>query len=614
VGLSLTWGRNLTRATSVLALSLLTTVGIPTVASAGSGRIVVIVLENKPYPAIVGSSEAPYINSLIAQGKLFTNYVAVKGGSKPNYLAMTSGLTTALSPPSPNVFQAIDSTDGAQGWRELEESMKINCGGGSKGKVPGTSVGLYTKGHDPAYQYRANDSCTQNDVPMTSSTFDPAALPTFTYIVPNQCDDMHTLPTNGQSCPAYFGSNTGSTAIGIGDGWLSHVVPQLLAQPDITVLITWDESGASTTPPEHIVTLEVGAGITAGSTDGRSYNHYGLEAGLYSALGLGTAPNNGATATPLPIPSVGSAPPPPSGPVINGFSPTSGPVGTLVTINGSGFTGVTDVRFFNGVSANYTFVSDTQITATVPSGATTGPISVTAGGLTGTSSSNFTVTTGQPSTLVGSSLGSGSCGAATATSGTTPSIGPSTSVVFLWATTVNTGGAPSTITSVSGLSGTWTVYGSVASNNGNRRLTLVYGTGVSGSGALTVNYSAATDTSPRQCVLDEFTGGIDPANPIVAGTTKTASPSVSATSVQVTPNPLASAGNAFYVGVNHRTAESVTPYNAAASTITDGNAASAQRASTNYLDDYASGGMGGTWATSNVNAVALGVEIAVAPT
>ena len=81
-------------------------------------------------------------------------------------------------------------------------------------------------------------------------------------------------------------------------------------------------------------------------------------------------------------------------PTISGFSPPSGPVGTSVTINGSGFTGATGVKF-NGTSVgsgNFTVVSDVQITATVPSGASTGPISVTTPGGTGTSSADFTVT------------------------------------------------------------------------------------------------------------------------------------------------------------------------------------------------------------------------------
>jgi hypothetical protein len=84
--------------------------------------------------------------------------------------------------------------------------------------------------------------------------------------------------------------------------------------------------------------------------------------------------------------------PTPSGPTVSGFSPTSGSVGTSVVITGSRFTGATDVAF-NGVSVgvgNFTVDSDSQITAIVPAGATSGPVSVTAG-TTATSSTSFTV-------------------------------------------------------------------------------------------------------------------------------------------------------------------------------------------------------------------------------
>jgi hypothetical protein len=80
-------------------------------------------------------------------------------------------------------------------------------------------------------------------------------------------------------------------------------------------------------------------------------------------------------------------------PVVNSFNPTQGPVGTSVDVLGSGFTGVTGVTF-NGQSASFTFNSDSEVHATVPSGATTGPIAVTTPGGTGQSSTNFTVTTG----------------------------------------------------------------------------------------------------------------------------------------------------------------------------------------------------------------------------
>ncbi|MCC7173981.1 MAG: IPT/TIG domain-containing protein, partial [Bryobacterales bacterium] len=80
-------------------------------------------------------------------------------------------------------------------------------------------------------------------------------------------------------------------------------------------------------------------------------------------------------------------------PAITGFSPTSGPAGTVVTISGSGFTGATAVRF-NGVNAQaFTVVSDSEITATVPAAAGTGAVSVVAPGGTVQSAGVFTFVT-----------------------------------------------------------------------------------------------------------------------------------------------------------------------------------------------------------------------------
>jgi hypothetical protein len=364
-------------------------------AAAQSGKLVVIVMENETYDDIAGNSQAPYLNQLIAQGELFTDYAAVASGSNPNYLGMTSGLTTAPSPPSlppPNVFQAIDASGGAVTWKEFMESMPGNCASGTRTMVPGTSVPQYTSDHDPDYKYRAdpNSTCSTNDVPMTASTFNPASLPSLSYVVPNECDDMHTLPTGGQACPAYFGPNPGTSLINMGDNWLATVVPQLLAQPNVTVLITWDEGRGTTTPPQHVVAVEAGAGVTPGSRDGTAYTHYGLEAGLYRHFGLGCAPNGGAGATALPFPSPAGAPP-----AVCSFTPATGPAGTPVTISGSAFTGATAVRF-NGTPATFTVKTDGQIIATVPAGATNGPIAVDTSAGTGTSLGSFAVTTGTP--------------------------------------------------------------------------------------------------------------------------------------------------------------------------------------------------------------------------
>ena len=104
--------------------------------------------------------------------------------------------------------------------------------------------------------------------------------------------------------------------------------------------------------------------------------------------------------------------------VVTSFTPTSGPVGTSVTITGEGFDTTTAVDF-NGTAATFTIVSPTELTATVPSGATSGPISVTNTDGTGISSTNFTVepvvsgftpTHGSPGTNV-TIIGSGFDGA-----------------------------------------------------------------------------------------------------------------------------------------------------------------------------------------------------------
>jgi hypothetical protein len=82
------------------------------------------------------------------------------------------------------------------------------------------------------------------------------------------------------------------------------------------------------------------------------------------------------------------------GTCITEISPTTGDVGTTVTITGVGFEGATNVRFSTGVEAIFSIATNTStfdtITATVPFGAVTGPITVVAPGGTATSAA-FTI-------------------------------------------------------------------------------------------------------------------------------------------------------------------------------------------------------------------------------
>jgi hypothetical protein len=102
--------------------------------------------------------------------------------------------------------------------------------------------------------------------------------------------------------------------------------------------------------------------------------------------------NNGTMGYNVDLQCVGQCSSPTPCPNVSSLSPTSGPVGTVATITGNHFTGVTAVRFSNNVAANFTVNSSgTQITTTVPSGAVTGPISISKPNCPDTPTPSFTV-------------------------------------------------------------------------------------------------------------------------------------------------------------------------------------------------------------------------------
>jgi hypothetical protein len=78
-------------------------------------------------------------------------------------------------------------------------------------------------------------------------------------------------------------------------------------------------------------------------------------------------------------------------PTISSFSPASGPVGTTVTINGSGFntTPGSNIVFFGPVKATVSAATATQLEVSVPANAGPQPFTVTTGGLTAFSAKPF---------------------------------------------------------------------------------------------------------------------------------------------------------------------------------------------------------------------------------
>ena len=133
-------------------------------------------------------------------------------------------------------------------------------------------------------------------------------------------------------------------------------------------------------------------------------------------------------------------------PAITSFSPSSGMVGTTVTISGSNFIGASSVAF-NGTAAAFTIGSASSITATVGVGSTTGFITVTTPGGTGSSASAFVV---KPAWTV------------TPTAGANGSISPNTAQTVLAGSSLTFTATPNTGYTVN----TWSLDGTVVQTGG----------------------------------------------------------------------------------------------------------------------------------------------------
>jgi hypothetical protein len=179
----------------------------------------------------------------------------------------------------------------------------------------------------------------------------------------------------------------------------------------------------------------------------------------------------------------------------------SGPVGTLCILSGSFYStggSVSNVVKFNGVEATIISSTASTITTTVPTGATSGKITVTVGNVTGTSDFDFSVTSGQPAPYIldfSPKSGYGIDGTSVTITGV--NFAPTNG-----ANTVQFNGTPATVVSSSATS----VKVTVAPGTTSGKITL----GVTG-------VSTATSTADFS-VPSPAISGFTPSNTIVGGT------------------------------------------------------------------------------------------------
>lgn len=185
------------------------------------------------------------------------------------------------------------------------------------------------------------------------------------------------------------------------DGNITATVPADSGQGNITVYSAGGSTSAGTFSTTPTVTsyngvtsgtvgtsvIVIGTGFTQ-VTAVKFYNGVGATFTVNSNTQITTSVPSGAVTGGVTVTTnSGSATGPTFSvlPSITSLSATSGHVGDSVTINGSGFTGTTAVKFYNGVSATFTVNTDAKITTTVPAGAVQGAISVTNAGGTANS-------------------------------------------------------------------------------------------------------------------------------------------------------------------------------------------------------------------------------------
>jgi acid phosphatase len=219
-------------------------------------------MENHGYDSVVG---LPYIRTIASTATALTDYHASGHPSLPNYLALTSG-TWGIGDDGYHVLPQQDIGDQltAAGlpWRAYMEGMGANCRQGVDG---------YAVKHDPFAYYGGR--CQSSVVPFSQFTPDlaSASAPRFIWVTPNLCNDMHDCAPN------------------VGDAWLQHTVPMLLASPAMSngvVVITWDENDGGGS--NQVLTLVLGSKRPV--NPGGAYSHPSLLATIEDLLGLPRLP------------------------------------------------------------------------------------------------------------------------------------------------------------------------------------------------------------------------------------------------------------------------------------------------------------------------------------
>jgi len=264
--LTLLMGLFITCLTLALASNLLTTTQAHAATLPRPAHVVVVMEENHSYSEIIGSSSAPYINSLASQGALFTHSYAVTHPSQPNYLAFFSGSNQGVTSDScPHTF-----TKGNLGSELLGAGFTFTGYSESLPKAGSTvcTSGAYARKHSPWINFTNVPSSANQPFSSFPGSSSYSTLPTVSFVIPNLNDDMH------------------DGTIQQGDTWLKNNIDayaQWAKKNNSLLIVTWDEDDSSQS--NQIPTIFVGQSVKAGSYS-ETINHYNVLRTLEDMYGL----------------------------------------------------------------------------------------------------------------------------------------------------------------------------------------------------------------------------------------------------------------------------------------------------------------------------------------
>lgn len=244
------------------------------------------------------------------------------------------------------------------------------------------------------------------------------------HVFTGTCGNLTCVATNDDAC-ATASAVTFSSVNGV--GYWVFVSGFQGAQGNFTLAV-------SCQMPPSIGTLtpaagqRIGASVTltgTGFTGTTAVKFNGIAATSFtvsSATSITAVVPAGATSGPVTVTTPAGTSAPTAAykilPYITAFSPSSGPVGTTVTITGTALTGATQVKVGSVSASSYAVYSSTQIKAVVGAGATSGPVSVTTPSGTRVTGLTFTVTPPTPPTISSFAPGIGPVGTVVHITGT----------------------------------------------------------------------------------------------------------------------------------------------------------------------------------------------------